>query len=51
MANSRLVDRGTELGKTFLSLAKFVAGVPDENGAPPKSVLHFLKSLAVRKRA
>jgi pilus assembly protein CpaE len=49
--NSRLVDRGTDLGKTFLSLAKLVAGLPEEKGAPPKSVLHFLKSLAVRKRA
>ena len=50
--NSGLIDRGTDLGKTFLSLAKLVAGLPEDGAVdPPKSVLHFLKSLAVKKRA
>ena len=51
--NCRLVNAETELGKTFLSLARLLAGVPDadpESGSAPKSMLHFLKSLAVRKR-
>jgi Flp pilus assembly CpaE family ATPase len=51
--NCRLVDKETELGKTFLSLARILAGVPDpdsESDSSPKSMLHFLKSLAVRKR-
>jgi Flp pilus assembly CpaE family ATPase len=46
--NSRMVDPATQLGKTFLSLAKLVAGVPElESEAAPKSVLHYLKSLLV----
>src|SRR5207247_3561801 len=44
-----LVDDKTELGKTYLSLARILAGVPDPS-SPPKSVLHFLKSLGTRKR-
>jgi pilus assembly protein CpaE len=50
MLNGDLVDSGTELGKTFLSLARMLAGVPDP-WSPPKSVRHFLKSLVARKRA
>jgi Flp pilus assembly CpaE family ATPase len=46
----RLVDQGTELGKTYLSLARILAGVPDPY-SPSKSVLDFLKSLGVRKRS
>jgi septum formation inhibitor-activating ATPase MinD len=51
--NCRLVDSGTELGKTYLSLARILAGEPDPYSpdAPPKSVFSFLKSLTVRKRA
>ena len=50
--NCRLVNPGTELGKTYLSLARILAGAPDPDspGAPPKSVFGFLKSLAPRKR-
>ncbi len=47
--NGDLVDSRTELGKTFLSLARILAGVPDPY-SPPKSVLRFLKSLGGRKR-
>jgi pilus assembly protein CpaE len=45
---SRLVDRGTALGKSFLSLAKILAGVHDPD-SPPKSKLNFLKSLTAKK--
>jgi pilus assembly protein CpaE len=50
--NCRLVDTETELGKTYLSLARILAGVPDPYSpdSPPKSVFNFLKSLAARKR-
>ena len=41
--NGEVVDSGTELGKTFLSLARILAGVPDPY-SPPKSVLRFLKT-------
>jgi MinD-like ATPase involved in chromosome partitioning or flagellar assembly len=49
--NCRLVSTGTELGKTYLSLARILAGVPDpaSPGVPPKSMFRFLKSLAARK--
>jgi pilus assembly protein CpaE len=46
--NSRMVDPGTQLGKTYRALAKLVAGVPEaEPDEAPKSVLHYLKSLLV----
>src|SRR6185369_17483352 len=48
--NGNVVDSDTELGKTFLSLARILAGVPDPY-SPPKSVLRFLKSLGARKSA
>ena len=49
--NCRLVSTTTELGKTYLSLARILAGVPDPEspGVPPRSVFGFLKSLAARK--
>jgi MinD-like ATPase involved in chromosome partitioning or flagellar assembly len=48
----RLVNGETELGKTYLSLARILAGEPDlySPDAPPKNMFSFLKSLAVRKR-
>ena len=38
-----LVNSSTALGKTYLSLARILAGVPDPD-SPPKSMLSFLKS-------
>jgi pilus assembly protein CpaE len=49
--NGALVDSATALGKTYLSLARILAGVPDPY-SPPKSMLHFLRSLGTsRKRS
>jgi Flp pilus assembly CpaE family ATPase len=41
--NGALVSSATALGKTYLSLARILAGVPDPY-SPPKSMLSFLKS-------
>jgi Flp pilus assembly CpaE family ATPase len=49
IASGGLVDSGTELGKTFLSLARILAGVP-ETYPPAKSARRFLKSFWMRKR-